>query len=461
VTRSTIFAPALLALASTLLAACQQQPNTPINARDPRVQKWVDRAKASFAVADIEDASDSVEEALRVAPTDPELRLIAANVAIAKLDYDRALKMTEGSISSEALSLRGRAFWYSGNVAAAGQELETLLRDPDVHDLWAKAVDQLTHRGSGRKPFEASGSIVATVEMPRVRGSALVVPVEIDGEQSLAMIATNTGEVVLDKAQRKEPAWVSMRFGERLEFRDVPAITQDLSALGRQLGVPIKALLGVNFLRHANVTFDFFAQQFVVRRFQPPRPPDATDLPIYYIRGGGMLLRSSLHAGNGGAAAAALTIDTTAMIPIALDAGGWKKAGVDASTLHPLTSDPKTREGVVPLIRLGAFELPQIRGVESAQVGELEKAMGIDLDGILGSDMLASFRVTLGEGGKVMWIEEDPMSTGGAPPPDASQAPSSNAPVAAPPPPPPATSSQPKPSPSATPARPNLPRTAQ
>ena len=52
---------------------------------------------------------------------------------------------------------------------------------------------------------------------------------ELEGEQVLAMIATATGEVVLDSNSRKEPAWVNLRFGEHVEIKDVPAITQDLS----------------------------------------------------------------------------------------------------------------------------------------------------------------------------------------------------------------------------------------
>jgi len=387
-----------------------EPPEVPRPSREPRAQKWLDRARASYRVVDIDDASDAIEEALRASPDDQEVRMVAAQVALAKLDYARTVKLAEGIQTSEGFAIRGRAFWYQGNVEGAGRELQQLLRDPDIHDNWAKAVLQLINRGAGRKPFTVTGSIVATTEMPRIRGTAMVIPIEVDGEQGLGMLATGTAEVVLDSSQRREPSWVSIRIAGRTEFHDVPALTQDLSGVARQLGIPsIKALLGVNFLRHANATFDFMAQQFVVRRFDPPRPPNATDVPLAYIRGGGMTLRSTLKADNG--VAAALMIDTAMSFPITLDAAGWKKAGVDVSTLRPVPNEPKLKEGVVPMIKLGAFDVPQVAGVSGVDLANIEDVLGIDLDGVLGSGLLGGFRVTLGDSGKMMWIEEEMISS--------------------------------------------------
>src|SRR5258706_1047760 len=111
------------------------------------------------------------------------------------------------------------------------------------------------------------------------------------GEEVLSMIARGSAEVVVDSASRTEPSWVSLRFADRIEVRDVPALTQDLSALSRVLGAPIKALLGVNLLRHIHATFDRRGSQFVVRLQDPPSPPEASRLPLYYARGCGMMMR--------------------------------------------------------------------------------------------------------------------------------------------------------------------------
>ena len=44
----------------------------------------------------------------------------------------------------------------------------------------------------------------------------------------------------------------------------------------------------------------------------------------------------------------------------------------------------------------------------SAPVSELEKGLDVDLDGLVGSGLLASFRVTLVDGGRTMWLEDLP-----------------------------------------------------
>jgi hypothetical protein len=432
-------------LACALAAGCQPA-EAPVSTRDARAQKWLDRAKASYRTADIEDASDAVQEALRVAPGDAEVRLTAASIAIARLDFDKTLRLTEGMHSSEAHALRGRAAWYAGQVETAGAELEALLRDPEVHDPWAKSVSLLANRGAGRKPYTVTGNVVAREEMTRARGSsAFVVPIEVDGEAGLALVATGTAEVVLDSSQRREPAWVSLRVAGRVELHDVPAITQDLSGIARQLGLSsLKALLGVNFLRHGNVTVDFLAQQFVVRRFVPPRPPTATDVPLFYIRGGGMLLRSALRPDM--SPPASLMVDSSMSFPIALDAEGWRKAGVDPATLRPLAADTKLREGVVPMVRVGAFDLPQVPGVAGVDLSTIEKVLGLDIDGLVGSGLLAGFRVTLGDGGRTMWLEEEGVSSAGV------VAPAAGAAAPAPAPPLPAPSPAPPPARSAAPS---------
>lgn len=408
----------LLLLGLVVAFVACQPAKAPGPVRSPRAQKWFERARASFNQMDVEDAQDAVHEALRYAPKDPEIRLLAANLALAKLDYEEAIRMTEGASGSKALALRGRAQWYAGQVDKAGASLEQLLHDPEVHDPWAKAISKLANRGAGRKPYRSEGDIVAAVEMPRVRGTALVVPVEIDGEQGLALISTGTAEVVIDKSQRREPSWVSLRFDGRVEYQDVPAVTQDLSGISRQLGAPIKAMLGVNFLRNANATFDLQGRQFVVRQFVPPRPPRATDVPLYYIRGGGMMIRSALSA-ESAPTPASLLIDSSQMFPLSLDADGWRKAGQDPAELTPLEGEPSIKHGVVPMIRLGAFDVPQVAGVLGTEIETLETVLGINIDGVVGSGLLGAFRVTLGDGGKTLWMEEDfvAASPTAAPPP--------------------------------------------
>src|SRR5262249_11122791 len=148
----------------------------------------------------------------------------------------------------------------------------------------------------------------------------------------LALVATAMGEVVIDSNSRKESAWVNLRFGDKLEVKDVPALAQDLSGVSRQLGAPVKLLLRVNLLRHGPATFDRRGDQFVIRKNEPQTPPEATRVPLWYVRGGGMLLRASVA--KKGDDREVLLLDTSSMFPLALEDAAWKRAGIDPNTLQ-------------------------------------------------------------------------------------------------------------------------------
>ncbi len=374
----------------------------------PISKRWFDRGDASFRQGDLEDAEIASDNALRVTPDREEVRLLAGRIALAKLEYARALQVLKGLDSTEARSLRGRAYWYSGDVDHAADELEKLVADPEIRDPWATEIAKLARRGTGRKPFEMSGGEVGVTDMPRTGSTAMIVPLEINGEPGLGLIATGTAEAVVDSSAGGQANWVSLRFGERVEVRDVPALAKDLSGISRQVNAPIKILLGVNLLRHLHPTFDLIGGQFVVRRYEPPPPPVATTVKLNYVRGGGMLLRGSFGA-DATAQACSLLVDTSIVYPVALDAGGWKKAGVPQSALRSVPNGGSMKSGTVPLLKLGAFDLPGVPALSGDEpVKEREDGLGIELDGLIGSGLLANFRVTLADAGRTMWLEEMP-----------------------------------------------------
>ncbi len=391
-----------LALSTACSSAAHQAEFPPV------AKRWYDRGAASYQSGDLEDAELAVENALRAAPNQPETRLLAGRISLARLDYDRTIEVLKGLNSADARGVRGRALWYRGDVQSAADELDALLRDPDVKDGWAVEIVKLARRGVGRKPFDMSGGLLAVMDMPRTGSASMIVPVEIDGDPALGMIATGTAEAVVDAAAGTEPSWVSLRFGERVEVRDVPVLAKDLSALSKQVNAPIKILLGVNLLRHLHPTIDFAGGQFVVRSFEPPPPPAATTVRLNYVRGGGMLVRGAFGSGDS-APACSLLIDTSLTYPVALDGAAWAKAGVPASSLHTLPNSGSLREGVLPSLRLGAFEVPHVPGLEGdGAVKERAEGLGVNVDGLLGSGLLATFRMTLIDGGRSMWLEDLP-----------------------------------------------------
>ncbi|HEY1955524.1 MAG TPA: tetratricopeptide repeat protein [Polyangiaceae bacterium] len=391
------------------LAACGPGASAPT--RPPLAQKWLDRGVDSYKSGDFDDARASADEVLKLSPHDDDARLLAARLALARLDYKKAIELTDGMKSTEAHGIRGRAAWYSGDLENAADELEAMLADPSVKDPWARDVAQLARSGGARKPFNMEGGVVALTEMPPA-GSALVVPCEMEGEQVLTMIATGSSEVIVDSAARSGPSWVSLRFAGRIEVHDVPALTQDLSSLSRVLGAPIKALLGVDLLRHIHATFDRRGGQFVVRLDEPPSPPQASRLPLYYARGGAMLMRLQVApagAAAGGASGSLFYVDSSKPYSLLMQDSLWKRAGVDLAQLVPTSVLPNARAGRVPSLRLGGMAFPSVPALALESVGDqAPPTLDIDLGGIVGAGLLEAFRVTFTDEGRYAWVEPDP-----------------------------------------------------
>ena len=208
-----------------------QAPN-----RSPLATQWLDRTKVSYRAGDFDDAREAATHALAAAPNDAEARELAARVALVRLDYPEVIRLTEGLDSSAARGLRGRAYWFSGDVEHAADELEAELSDPQVKDSWAREVAGLARRGSGRHPFEMEGGLVAAVEMPQAidrvpLGAANVVPCELDGERILALVATGSSELLLDSATPEAKPYLEeiKNAGERAS-----GLTRQLLAFSRK-----------------------------------------------------------------------------------------------------------------------------------------------------------------------------------------------------------------------------------
>lgn len=447
-------AAAILGIAVSSSACGGPDPNA--SGRAPIADKWLARAKVAYRTGDLDDAVTAIDGALKSAPKDTETRVLGARIALAKLDYAEAVKLTEGLTGSDVKGLRGRAFWYAGDIEKAADELEEMLRDPAVKDNWAKEVAKLARRGHGRHPFAIEGGLVASVEMPQA-GPALIVPMELEGERVLALVATAMGELMIDSANRKEPAWVNLRFGEKLEVKDVPALTTDLSNISRQLGAPIKALIGVNALRHMHVTFDRRGSQFVVRKSDAAAPPDASKVPLFYVRGGGMMMRAAVSNKDEGNAL--LFVDSSAFYPLALDDVMLKRSGANLGSFVSQPGAPAAwKLGMLPYFKLGTLDIPQVPAMQGTPLGEYKSNFDVDLQGVVGAGLLSAFRVTFGDDGRWMWLEVDPSLMGPQGPmdqgPDPLPPPGGAAPGAAPPsgpPAPPSPAGPPKPAPKPAP----------
>lgn len=380
--------------------------------RGEKATQWMKRAAEELSALDLDEANDSAQKALAAAPGDAEIGILAARIALARLDFKGAVKNLEGVDGSEAAALRARAFWYSDDLAHASEELSRALEDPAFKDPWAKPVRELAGtQGTGRKPFTLKdiSARVLELRMPRDLGTLLLVPVEIDGQATVALIDTGVPEVILDQKGRSSPGWVSMKFasadGSRsMEFRDVPAMVQDLSPFTKGQTVPVGAVIGMNFLRRLHLTFDRLADQLVLRRDEPPAPPKMTKVPTGFYNGGGMLVRSTIRKEF--EVSSGLWVNTGIEFPLSFPDAIWKKIGVDTKTL---TSHDGKAMARLTNIRVGGLDLGPADALSGVpQLDEaLAKFKGVDVMGQMGMGFLAGMRVTIADGGRALWLETD------------------------------------------------------
>lgn len=382
-------------------------PQTP--AWPAKAAQWFERAEKSFSDLDTDDARRSIDQTLALLPNEPKVRVLAGRIALADLDYARTARVLEGVEGSAAGILRGRAFWYSGQLERAAAELAQVMADPSVRDPWVEGAAYLARNGAGRQPFLKRGDRLAVVSMPRLENPGLVLPIELNGQPVYGLISTSRSEVVLDSSSGDTPSWVSMRFGGRVEVKDVPAFAEDLSSVAKRVGLPIKVLLGAHLLRHLNVTFDYLGRQFLVRDYPTPAPPLATKIPLRYLNGGSMAMRA--FAGDEkGRSALTLLIESRSPWSVALQEEAWKR-----SLAHvPKSRVAETKEGkpvmALPEFKLGTLTLQDVPALAKVEFGKpLQVDPGIELDGIVGSGLIGGFRVSLTEDGRGAWLEDFPL----------------------------------------------------
>ncbi|HVH47223.1 MAG TPA: hypothetical protein VM925_33020, partial [Labilithrix sp.] len=110
---------ALAALSTLTTAACGDGPDANSPGRSQLANNWLNRARQSYRSGDADDAAIAIDGALKAAPRDREARMLGARIALAKLEFEEAIKLSEGIQGSDAKAIRGRAFWYTGDIERA------------------------------------------------------------------------------------------------------------------------------------------------------------------------------------------------------------------------------------------------------------------------------------------------------------------------------------------------------
>ena len=61
-------------------------------------------------------------------------------------------------------------------------------------------------------------------------------------------------------------------------------------------------------------------------------------------------------------------------------------------SLAAIPDEPTIKRGMVPIFRVGGFDLAKMPAIAGADLGPLTSGSDIDLAGVVGADLLAFFR---------------------------------------------------------------------
>jgi hypothetical protein len=126
-------------------------------------------------------------------------------------------------------------------------------------------------------------------------------------------------------------------------------------------------------------------------------------VPVTYVRGGGMVVRSTLRKEF--EMTAGLWVDTGSPWSLALPDPTWKKLGVDPTSLPTYSG---LAHGRVTDVRLGGLDLGPVESVQG--ISGVEDKLGqldVEVMGAMGVAFWTALRVTIADGGRTLWIETD------------------------------------------------------
>ncbi|HVZ36833.1 MAG TPA: hypothetical protein VG963_30620, partial [Polyangiaceae bacterium] len=96
------------------------------------------------------------------------------------------------------------------------------------------------------------------------------------------------------------------------------------------------------------------------------------------------------------------------LFPLALADSGWQKAGIDPHSFPPVPGEANLRQGTLPRLTIGSFDVPRVPAMYGFPFEDLEQSGGIHLDGVIGASLVSEFRASLADQGRTLWLEEMP-----------------------------------------------------
>lgn len=245
-------------------------------------------------------------------------------------------------------------------------------------------------------PVSVNGSPAREFILDTGAGTTLLSP-DLARELDIEITGSKEGQTAGGKVKAQLGRVASIEVGN-VCCSDVDVAITDLTHLGRAVGAQIHGNLGYNFLKSFRITIDFARKHL---RFDEPRridyfgPAPLAELPIRLAHPSKPLILVDAHIDERGPFVFAIDTGTsTSAISLELT----QELNLGTSSVSPVTTGSTAIE--VSAARLSSLRLAGARQADVDVISGnflamLSKAIGTNLDGILGYNFLRHYKVVI------------------------------------------------------------------
>ncbi|MBI2894310.1 MAG: hypothetical protein HYY06_12225 [Deltaproteobacteria bacterium] len=363
--------------------------------------RWTGRAEAAWSSGDFARASSGFDRAVQADGSLVRARVGKARSLLAEGDATAAAELLAGVDDPGAKALRALAL-YQGSLPGAAGALEELAPTKG----YPRDALALTRALRSRRPYQVEGARAA---IPLLTDLPLpAVPAVADGTMVRMLVDTGASETVVDRTiaarlhfEGRHGVIGTLELGS-IVVRNVPAVSRDLSQLGRSLGAPVTGVLGMRLLGLLHATIDYPSAWLALGAQGPDVRPAGTGVRVPYWLVDGQFLAVRARANE--APEGAFLVSGGGTFAVALSDEGLRAIG---RREEELTREP---DGFAryPLskLRVGGLEVTDVPAIHFVFPERLVSETGVHFAGVLSHAFLAQWRLSIDSDHRALVFEQ-------------------------------------------------------
>jgi hypothetical protein len=380
-------------------ASGEPEPADPANAIS--AEERAEDARAMLVEGRLDEAHAAAVDALSVDPEQPIAREVAARVLLARGEMRETVELLSSARRPRLVRLRARARARLGDYAGVAADLSSV-EEREPADGWAEAMLPVARAAPSEGAFSMSGAARAAIPMD-TRAPVPVIPIEVDGRATNALVATSADVTVLDDQIRATPGFAEQIALGELSVRNVPVLSRDLDPIGETLGTEIGAVIGMDLMSRLEVTLDGREREIVFRREGTEASAEASEVPFVAFEATFLAVRATLN----GTVDGWFTLDTSGLFPVAIAPDTVEALDLDPESLEPAPGapSPEIRMTTLERVRFGDVEMAGVPAVTGLVPADLSELAGAPIAGMLGAAMVHQLSLTIAPERRVLLIE--------------------------------------------------------